>query len=115
MTIAAYRTWTINKDARSFKSNEIIELPPTFNGTLAMDFSQILNPNTIISSADSVADADSGSITIGSPSVSGDKRSVLFNVSNLIDGTTYRIVVTITTSDSQTIPGTGILKGEDNP
>ena len=115
MTINASRTWVIEEFAKSYEASNIVTLPSNFNGKVQIDATQILNPDTGISSVDTVVDANSGTITIGSLAVSGDLMKATFNVSGFDDGTTYRMVATVTTTDSQTLPLVGTLVGDDNP
>lgn len=91
----------------SLTSHTIIEKQPSESLNCSMDFANYVSGSSITISSPSVTASPAG-LTLGSPSVDG--QTVEFTVSGGTDGQNYRIQCTITTSDSETLVGDGILK-----
>jgi hypothetical protein len=79
----------------------------TLNG--GMDFSEWVDDDITLSSP-SVTSSPSG-LTLGAATVSG--HIVSFTVEDGTHGVNYRVQVTVTTSDGETLIGDGILKVRD--
>jgi hypothetical protein len=91
----------------SLTSKTIVEKQPGETLNLSMDFSDYVSSSSITLSSPSAAVSPSD-LTISSPSVSS--QTVTFTVSGGTSGQTYRIEITVNTSDSEVLIGEGILK-----
>lgn len=110
------RTWLVRDGDEGLESSAILTLPAAFAGTLAFDFSQILNEDTCLSTLSSVADDDGdATIVFKNLRLDGSKTFAMFDVAGLTNATDYRVRATATTTDSQTLPVVGVLKCRDNP
>ncbi len=77
-----------------------------------MDFVNLLATGETISTVTSVLEITTVDLTIGSGSINGSV--VEFRVSGGLDGVGYRIEVIITTSDSNTRVGDGLITVRDS-
>lgn len=111
------RTWHARYSSAGYVSDEVITVQPGFSGTMAVDFTDVLNPGTVISTVDSVSDeaSQSPAITIDNLAASQDKTKAHFDISDITDNKEYRLKVTVTTTDSQTLPVDCRLDGEETP
>jgi hypothetical protein len=82
---------------------------PTEILAVAMEFSEILGTSTI--STESVSITPSG-ITVSSDMIDGTQ--VQFLIADGVAGVNYKVTVTITTSDGETLVGIGSLKVRDS-
>jgi len=80
-----------------------------------MEFANLLSSGETISTISSISDEIRGGgvsdLTVYNEAVSG--TTVVFWVSGGTDGQTYRIEIVITTSNSQTLEGDGLLSVRD--
>ena len=102
--VGASRTWI----GKQYRATNIVEVGDNFAGTLSL--APDLNPNTTIISVSSVSITGATSVTATDLSVTRDRKKANFTVPTLSTTGTYTVVVTVTTSDSQTIPTTCTLK-----
>lgn len=110
--VSGARTWTLLGDGSDWYAPNVLTLASNFSGVVAMDFSNVLNPGTGVSSVSSVTDLSGNSLTASTLLPSQDRNAAHFTVSNLVAGTRYDLLVTIGTSDGQTISGRGTLRCE---
>ena len=110
--VSGSRTWTLLGDGSDWYAPNVLTLASNFSGVVAMDFSNVLNPGTGVSSVSSVTDLSGNSLTASTLLPSQDRNAAHFTVSNLVAGTRYELLVTIGTSDGQTISGRGTLRCE---
>ena len=110
--VSGARTWTLLGDGSDWYAPNVLTLASNFSGVVAMDFSNVLNPGTGVSSVSSVTDLSGNSLTVSTLLPSQDRNAAHFAVSNLVAGTRYDLLVTIGTSDGQTISGRGTLRCE---
>ena len=110
--VSGARTWTLLGDGSDWYAPNVLTLASNFSGVVAMDFSNVLNPGTGVSSVTSVTDLSGNSLTASTLLPSQDRNAAHFTVSNLVAGTRYDLLVTIGTSDGQTISGRGTLRCE---
>lgn len=110
--VSGARTWTLLGDGSDWYAPNVLTLASNFSGVVAMDFSNVLNPGTGVSSVSSVTDLSGNNLTASTLLPSQDRNAAHFTVSNLVAGTRYDLLVTIGTSDGQTISGRGTLRCE---
>lgn len=110
IVVGAERTWRVT-EADPIAPNTITEQVGV-TATLAMDFSEVLNPGTSINSVDSVTDTSGNALVPTNLLVSQDRRNAHMDVTGLVADTLYTLKVQITSSDSQTILRTGRLRAE---
>lgn len=110
--VSGARTWTLLGDGSDWYAPNVLTLASNFSGVVAMDFSNVLNPGTGVSSVSSVTDLSGNNLTASTLLPSQDRNAAHFTVSNLVAGTRYELLVTIGTSDGQTISGRGTLRCE---
>jgi len=97
------RTWKPTVEG-GILAPEIIEINDTADLLLAFDYSEILNPNTILSSINEVVeDGTTNTPTISGQVLSEDKQRVIFRLSGLAADTQTRIRCDATTTDSDRI------------
>jgi hypothetical protein len=102
--VDASHTWTFANSAQ-VTAPKIIAEYISFNGLLAMDFTNAIPAKSAISTADSASFANITGTepTVGTLSVSTDLKKVLIPVNaTLATANTYTLSVTVTTTDSQT-------------
>jgi hypothetical protein len=110
--VAKARTWTLYGDGEDAYATNVITLPAGSSVVLAMDFSQILNPGTGVSSVTSVTDISGNGLVPTSLLPSQHRKSAHFTCAGMTAGTRYELKVTIVTSDGQTMTGRGALRVE---
>lgn len=110
--VSGARTWTLLGDGSDWYAPNVLTLASNFAGVVAMDFSNVLNPGTGVSSVSSVVDQSGNSLTASSLLPSQDRNAAHFTISGLTANTRYDLLVTIQTSDGQTISGRGTLRCE---
>ena len=103
-TVAPKRTWRIPAGREVSLSPQIITLSIGESVTLAMDFADILNAGTSLSTTNSVTGATASGL-----SVDQTRTRAHFTVTPDTAGT-FRIKVTATTTDGQTITAEGYLE-----
>lgn len=108
--VAEERTWRI--DEGSSLAPNILTEPAGVSATLAMDFSAVLNPGTQLSSITSVIDTSAEALVPTNPRISQDALHAYFDVTGLVDEKTYKLQVTVTTSDGNTLVRTGTLRAD---
>ena len=108
--VSKARTWTARHDAVTCR--QIVEVTTQDTATYAMDFSEMLNPGTSLSTADSVTDTSGNALTTSSVVLSQDKRAVHFTVTeiDLAADTQYSMRATTTTTDGTIFARIGTLK-----
>lgn len=108
--VAKARTWTARHDRVTCR--EIVEVTTQDTATYAMNFAEMLNPGTSLSTADSVTDTSANALTTSSIVLSQDKMAVHFTVtaSDLAVDTTYAMRATTTTTDGTIIARIGTLR-----
>lgn len=110
--VSGARTWTLLGDGSDWYAPNVLTLASNFAGVVAMDFSNVLNPGTGVSSVSSVVDQSGNALTASSLLPSQDRNAAHFTISSLTANTRYDLLVTIQTSDGQTISGRGTLRCE---
>lgn len=103
------REWTVERDGRVAPT---LVIAATDSVTLSMNFGRFLNPETSLSTADTVVDQSSNSLVTSNVVLSGDKLKMYFDVlaADLAVSTTYKMRCTGTTTDGNTISADGPLK-----
>ena len=91
---------------------EIVECTTSDTAVYAMDFSKAINEGASISSVSSVSDTSGNALPASLATVSKDKMQVHFTVSasDLTANLTYTMLVTVVTTDGDTIARSGTLK-----
>ena len=103
------REWAVERDGRVANT---VTIAATDSVTLSMNFDRFMNPETSLSSADSVADQSGNALSTSGLVLSGDKRKLYFDVAaaDLTAATSYLMRCSATTTDSQAISADGTLK-----
>lgn len=103
-------------DSRTFRlpadgsdALNVISVETGSTATLAMDFGKVLNQASSLSAVSSVAVGTGSALTISNSVIDGTKTRVHFDVVASTSGDRV-IVVTVTTTDGQTIVGEGHLE-----
>lgn len=103
-------------DSRTFRlpadgsdALNVISMETGSTATLAMDFGKVLNQAASLSAVSSVAVGTGSALTISNSVIDGTKTRVHFDVVASTSGDRV-IVVTVTTTDGQTIVGEGHLE-----
>lgn len=99
------RTWIANS---SYRADNIVEVAAGFVGTFSVKPS--LNPNTAIVSVSGVSITGAATVTATDLASTADRLYANFTVPALSTTGTYAVVVTVTTTDGQTIKTTATLK-----
>lgn len=102
--VSAKRTWLGNE----YRAQNIVEVGDNFAGVLSLQ--PDINPNSAILTVDSVSITGAASVTATDLSTTADRKRANFTVPALTTTGTYTVVVTVTTTDGDTIPTTGTLK-----
>lgn len=110
--VSTQRTWVLGSSNENDRAPQIITMTAGAAGTLAMDFVGQLNPDTGVSSVDTVTDTSGNGLVPTNLLPSQDRRRAHFDVTGLTAGLRYDLKVTVTTSDGQTLTGRGILRAE---
>ena len=110
--VSPLRTWHILAEAESGRSGNIVSLIAGTTATLAMNFSDFLNPGTGISSVTSVTDLSGNALVPTDLLPSQDRQAAHFEVTGLTAGLAYELKVTVATSDGDTLVGIGWLYGK---
>lgn len=110
--VQSSRRWTLLGDGEDSYATNVISLPSGASIILAMDFGNVLNPGTGVSSVSSVVDSSGNYLVPTELLPSQDRRAAHFRVSNLTAGTRYELLVTIQTTDGQTLTGRGVMRVE---
>ena len=105
--ITGNRTWKLPADGTD--APNIISVESGTTVTLAMDFTKVLNAAASVATVTSVIVGSGSSLTASSTAIDGTKRQVHFDVTAASTGDRL-MVVTITTTDGQTIVGEGHLE-----
>ena len=92
-------------------SKNVIPKQPTEVINVSMDFSEWLGTSITLSSPSESHIPDDGDLSITSLTVVG--QTVVMVLSGGISGTTYRVQISVETSDGQTLVGDGSLKVRD--
>jgi len=108
--VAKARTWVARHDRVTCR--EIVEVTTLDTATYAMDFSEMLNPETSLLTADSVTDTSGNALPTSSVVLSQDKMAIHFTVtaSDLAVATNYTMRATVTTTDGITVARIGTLR-----
>jgi hypothetical protein len=104
--VDASRVWRLLENGLAAN---VIELPDSFDGTLAFDFTDILNEKTALSSAPTITITPAIAGQPTAVALDGSKRRVHFDVDDLESGKNYTIRVTCIASDSNQHGGSGEL------
>ena len=92
-------------------SKNVIPKQPTEIINVSMDFSGWLGTGVTLSSPTESHIPNDGDLSIASLAVVG--QTVVMTLSGGVSGTTYRVQITVDTSDGQTLVGDGSLKVRD--
>ena len=108
--ISDARTWVAEKEFDTATNVIVVNEGDQYD--YAMDFTKTLNPDTAIQSAGSVTvtDGDAGDLTIGTPALGKDHRTIHVRITGQQPGKRYTFKVAATTTDSQTISSKGRIK-----
>jgi hypothetical protein len=98
------RTWF----ATDYRARNIVSVAENFEGTLSL--MPDINPGSAISSVTSVSITGAATVTATELTTNRARTRAQFTVPALTAAGTYTVVVTVTTTDSQTIPTTATLK-----
>lgn len=107
--VSANRVWRITGDGENAVAPNIITLSAGSTAVLAMDFSEVLNEGTGISSVGSATDTSGLGLVPTSLLPSQNRQRAHITVSGLTAGNRHTIAITVATSDTQTLKGTGVL------
>lgn len=105
--VSKSRTWVV--DEEGVEARNTITLTSADSVTVAMEFHEVLNPQTTITSVTSVLETQE-QITATSITIAQDRQTVHFNITGLVSLSEYRFRVTAVTTDGQTISGEGVAK-----
>ena len=95
-------------DVDGYQAGNIIEVKQNFAGTLSL--APLLNSKTDILTVDSVSITGAATVTATGLATTADRKRANYTVPALATVGTYTVLVTITTTDGQTIPTTATLK-----
>lgn len=104
--VSEKRTWKFTKNTNNPQSPNIVTVHPNFDGTLAFDLTNQLNPGAAISAVTSVTVTPTGPTISGpngtaNPSKTSDGKKVLFDIDGgQAEGTDYTFTCTVSTTDS---------------
>ena len=113
--VAPQRTWFIERGTEGDRAPQIVSLASQSQGTMAMNFDKSMNPGTSISAVNSVTEI-SGSTsppTIDNLLPSQNGEAAHFDVTGMTSGERYEFLVSITTTDQQTLTGKGLMRIDD--
>lgn len=113
--VAGQRTWFVERGTEGDRAPQIVSLSTQTQGTVAMDFADSMNPGTSISAVSSVTDVSG---TLPAPVVanllpSQNGMAAHFDLQSLAAGSRYEFLVTIVTTDQQTLTGKGLCRVDD--
>ena len=103
------RKWILADSAESSVAPQIITVRQGEDLTLAMDFSSWINEDTALSTVSSVTD-DLSLLTIDNLLVDQARQNAHFDVTGFTATQTHTLQVSVTTTDGQTMTGTGVLQ-----
>lgn len=108
--VAKARTWVARSDRVICR--ETVEVTTQDTAVYAMDFSEVLNPGTSLSTAGSVTDISANALPASKVEKSLDQMALHFTVtaSDITADTTYSMRATVTTTDGITIARIGTLR-----
>lgn len=110
--VSPLRTWVIPGDSEEPYAANIVTVKAGSTLTLAMDFSNLVNPGTAITTVSAAVDISGNGLTTSSLAPSQSGKAAHFNVSPAVAGVRHELRVDVATTDGQTIRALGVLRVE---
>ena len=107
--VGSQRIWRILRSTDGATASNIIQLVNGTTATLEMDFSEILNPSTSLAGVTAAIDASGNGLVLANMSLAQSRLAAHVDVSNILAGR-YRVRITVTTTDTQTLVGEGWIE-----
>lgn len=107
------RTWWISLGSEDNRAPQQVQVSQSSLVTLAMDFSNQLNPGTSISGVTTVEDISGNNLVPTELVVSKNGQQAHFTVTGLTEGVKYLLKATVSTTDGQVLTGRGYLIGDE--